>query len=718
MATLVLTVVGGMIGGPAGAAIGGLIGSAADHALFRAPRREGPRLAELAVQTSSYGAPIPRVFGRMRVAGSIIWATDLQEHRDSSGGGKGRPATTSYSYTASFAVALSSRPVREVGRIWADGRLVRGAEGDWKVTTGFRLHTGDEAQPADPLIASLEGIGATPAHRGTAYAVFEDLELADFGNRIPSLTFEVIADAAPPTIGTIVVDATAGIVCDTGGGAATLDGFSAYGDRAAVIADLLARAAGGWIAPAADRLGLYGRSDAVTMLDDAGFGEAGVPPTVTNRPIDAVPRTLTLAHYDPERDFQTGLQSARRPGAGFRSERVEMPAAIHAGPARTMAEAMLARAEIERCSRTVTLDLGAAGIAPGRLAAITGEPGTWRVTATTIENMTVALELIPVAPAAIPATSTPGRIVADLDRAIGATIVAAFEIPPLDDELLTRPRLSIAAAGTGPGWRRAALLYSLDEGATWLGAGSTAGPAVIGTTVMALPGAEAGLIDRANSIEVDLLHEAMALTGIEPAAIGRGENLALLGGELIQFLEATRIGPRRWRLSHLVRGRRGMSAPHAPHERFVLLDRDTLATITLPSDIAGRTIRVLASGVGDDDAAEAAASIRGVSIAPPSPVHLRAAREGDHTVISWTRRSRLGFGWRNGSDVPLAEEREAYRVEIRSAGALRVVETAVARIALTAGESIAGATVGVSQLGTGAASSSAAITVSPVPIGD
>src|SRR5690606_29166414 len=114
-----------------------------------------------------------------------------------------QPTTTSYSYTASFAVALSARPIIRVGRIWADGVVLRGAAGDWKVATGFRLHRGDEAQAPDPLIASAEGAALAPAHRGIAYAVFEDMDLADFGNRIPSLTFEVIADADPVGVGAI-----------------------------------------------------------------------------------------------------------------------------------------------------------------------------------------------------------------------------------------------------------------------------------------------------------------------------------------------------------------------------------------------------------------------------------------------------------------------------------------------------------------------------------
>ena len=57
-------------------------------------------------------------------------------------------------------------------------------------------------QLIDPLIAAAEGALA-PAHRGLAYAVFEDLPLETFGNRIPSLTFEVIADEEAVPMGWI-----------------------------------------------------------------------------------------------------------------------------------------------------------------------------------------------------------------------------------------------------------------------------------------------------------------------------------------------------------------------------------------------------------------------------------------------------------------------------------------------------------------------------------
>jgi hypothetical protein len=45
-------------------------------------------------------------------------------------------------------------------------------------------------------------------------------------------------------------------------------------------------------------------------------------------------------------------------------------------------------------------------------------------------------------------------------------------------------------------------------------------------------------------------------------------------------------------------------------------------------------------------------------------------------LVRWTRRSRLGWLWRDG-DVPLGEEREAYRIAVR-AGAMVLREAEVA----------------------------------------
>ncbi len=54
----------------------------------------------------------------------------------------------------------------------------------------MRVYKGDEGQSADPLIVAKDG--DVPAYRGLGYVVFERLPLADFGNRIPQLSFEVV----------------------------------------------------------------------------------------------------------------------------------------------------------------------------------------------------------------------------------------------------------------------------------------------------------------------------------------------------------------------------------------------------------------------------------------------------------------------------------------------------------------------------------------------
>ena len=71
MATLIFTALGTALGGPIGGALGSLIGNQIDRAVIGGPKREGPRLKELAVTTSSYGTPIARHFGTMRAAGTI-----------------------------------------------------------------------------------------------------------------------------------------------------------------------------------------------------------------------------------------------------------------------------------------------------------------------------------------------------------------------------------------------------------------------------------------------------------------------------------------------------------------------------------------------------------------------------------------------------------------------------------------------------------------------
>lgn len=560
MATMVLTVAGGLIGGPFGAQLGGLIGGAIDRQLlFKPGTREGARLADLRVQTSSYGTAIPQLFGTIRVAGCVIWATDLIEHRATQSGGKGQPSTTSYSYTASFAVALSSRPIVQVGRIWADGQLLRGAAGDFKVRTGFRLHDGGEDQAVDPLIAAIEGAERAPAHRGLAYAVFEDLELASFGNRLPQLSFEVIADAAPVAAGDIAAT-VAPLAAE--GLTTPLHGFSTQ-DSVRTTLDALCTASGGWLCEGGDGLALVSGTGAARGLADGGVAGEGTRGARDSRSVaaqDSAPRQLSIGYYDPARDYQAGVQQARRPGAGTRDTRVDLPAVLDADAAKAMAADALARAERMRERRTLTLGWDALAVAPGARITIDGVPGQWRVDRWALEKMVVKLECVPIADAPLAGPASAGRSIAAPDNVRGRTVLAPFELPPLDDSLAATPRIVVAAAGTGSGWRRAALLASTDSGTTWDAQGETAYPAILGIVRVPPGPGRAALADLASVAEVDLAHPEMLLVSADAAARDAGANLAMLGEELLQYGVAEHLGGARWRLSQLWRGRRGTEA--------------------------------------------------------------------------------------------------------------------------------------------------------------
>lgn len=685
MATLVLTAVGGIVGGPVGAAIGAIVGQQIDrNILFKPKGREGPRLNDLAVQTSRYGSAIPRLYGTMRVAGTVIWSTDLIEQRSRSGG-KGRPTTTTYSYSVSFAVLLSARPVRAVKRIWADGKLLRGAAGDFKSGLGgFRLHGGAADQAADPLIVSAEGIGLAPACRGMAYAVFEQLQLEDFGNRIPSLTFEVEADAGPVAIGAILADASGGLVlADEGEAAVMLGGYSAYGSSVAGIAEGLAELGGGWFAPGEAGVELRAGPGVASAIADQGMRPAGSDGDGSGRSIaaaDRAPGTLTLAYYDPARDFQTGLQRAWRPDGGA-AEQVEVAAAIRADDARMLAERMLARRESDRELLTLNVGPGGLALAPGDRVSVAGERGQWRVSGWTLERMRIALELrrIGVAPSLTASGADPGRALGAVDLAIGPTSLIAFEPPPLDDVPGSVPRVLALAGGSGAGWRGAVLSQGVVGGAM-AAAGLAGVAAAIGTVAGVLAPASAVIVDRAGTVEAQLLRDDIMLADADAAAIDAGANLALIGDELVQFERAQPLGGGRWRLTGLWRGRRGTEwamAGHSAGERFALIARDAAVAIDLSPASIGGTVRVEALGVGDlDGPAEVLVPVTGDSIVPPAPVGLRCAwPDGDTVAIAWTRRSRTGWSWRDGGDVPLGEEAERYVLSLAdAAGWTRTVE--------------------------------------------
>lgn len=205
------------VGTSIGIALGGALGGIAGMALFpeqqRSNRTPPPQPRENRQQISTYGAPIPITYGTVRLAGNIIYMSDVKEtlsvYKYRVEGQRVRDYTRLY--TATFAVAFCEGPVTGIARIWINGKLfvdfrdpdgpyypsgsVSLAQGNIDTSLArkevyFSIHWGEEDQDPDATLAALLGSGNVPAYRGLFYIVFPDFPVGEFGG-VPTIEVEI-----------------------------------------------------------------------------------------------------------------------------------------------------------------------------------------------------------------------------------------------------------------------------------------------------------------------------------------------------------------------------------------------------------------------------------------------------------------------------------------------------------------------------------------------
>lgn len=667
MATLLLTAVGTAVGGPIGGAIGAFIGRQADEALF-GTSRQGPRLKELTVTTSSYGQPLPRNFGRMRVAGSIIWSTELRETKNKEGGSKGRPSTTTFSYSVSFAVALSSTPIERIGRIWADGNLMRGTAGDLKVGGGMRIYPGKGDSRVDPLIAADRGAQA-PAFRDLAYVVFEDLQLVDFGNRIPALTFEIFA-TNDETISLVELVPSA----EPGEGNVVLEDARGFSDEGGSIGSTLATisqvfplvcttsARGLRLGPA------YSTPEEIPVLpeqisnrgsEDASLRHKRRGERIGNEP-------LALRYYDEDRDYQPSVQRALGLRPDGREIMVDLPAAMNAQGARQLANSNAHRARWS--NEQVVWRVGELNpeIAPGRLVRLPDAGGIWLIKSWEWSDRGVELGLDRVSPElAGELAGDPGVSNTPADNPISPTQLFAFEAPPDDNSNPSDRAMFVAATSESVGWRGAAIY--VEQGTSLEEVGSTGNSrAIAGTLTVPLGSSHCTHIESNADLSIHLEAPDLAFQDTDVMGLANGANRLMVGAELVQFLEAHFLGNGDWRLSGLLRGRAGTEpAAHFGHDTgtSVVLLNDQITALD-PSVIPiSQSLQIAAIGLADEEPVLAELQNVGLSRRPIMPIapSFRVQTDGAWQFC-WTRRARGQWTWPDGVEVPLVEEQELYKV--------------------------------------------------------
>jgi hypothetical protein len=189
--------VGAFFGNPA---LGFTIGSALGQGLFPETPPGGPGIDDSIFNGASFGAPIIRTYGRDRVATQLIWGGDVRVEEGGGKGGGGKAPGPQEAY-ATFAMALGRGPICGIRKLWLNSELFYSVDDEssleevaasLKLKEGVTLYLGTEDQEPDPTIQADVGESLTPAYRGIAYIVFRDLPLAQFGNRLPNITAEVV----------------------------------------------------------------------------------------------------------------------------------------------------------------------------------------------------------------------------------------------------------------------------------------------------------------------------------------------------------------------------------------------------------------------------------------------------------------------------------------------------------------------------------------------
>lgn len=285
-----------------------------------------------------------------------------------------------------------------------------------------------------------------------------------------------------------------------------------------------------------------------------------------------------------------------------------------------------------------------------------GKPGIVRIEAVEDDLQLYASYIAPAIAQVVESTPSP----------LGKTAYAVFDMPALPGENAAQARIRVALAGLAANWPGGSLYQMRSSGDVMLVRNGL--PTALGKTLAAPGNAEPQRIDEVNSIDVSFYGD-VSLSNASLADVLNGANAAIVGGEIIQFMQAEPLGAHVYRLRRLLRGRLGTEdhvGAHSAGEDFAMID-GSLYGFGLTPEQKGRGFDIAAATYGEavtiDEATHFVPELR--ALMPYAPVHLRAERDSAGNIsIRWVRRSRLHGEWQDYQDIPLGEDDERYDVEI------------------------------------------------------
>lgn len=708
--------------------------------------QQGQRLDDLTVQSSTYGASIPRVQGTVAITGNLIWlennqlrevATTTTQSSGGGGGGKGgggggaspsTVTTTTYGYYATFAVGLCKGPIVGVRRIWLRDALVYDAGSDDAGTiaasnamaAGFTLHLGTDTQAPDARMQATLGAANTPAYRGLAYIVFLDLALAPYGNTLlgAQVKVEIVNGIDPPTMNEILedevlqsrllkrgdIDASELTTVVRGYTVASSSMIRSHIDQLQGLAPFDLVQSGYQIVARA-----RGRASIATVdIDEMVAQSEGERITSSREMPSILPSQVVINYLDIDRDYAVGDQPAERLNVdSVNVQTIQMSMVLTATEAANVAQTLLYLYWLERYDKSFKLPPDYLRLEAADVLTVVPEDGgsAYEVRLTTIMYAADGT-LDCAAKYNRPSVYSPANVGSSGNTGVvhlsplADTLIELMDIPILVDAD-NDSGFYVAAKGDAANYPGSVIVSSVND-VDYVQRAVFNAASVFGTCTTVL-GDWTGprVFDETNSVTVDLGEGELASSTRTAILNNQAVNAMLIGSELLQFRTATPVSAGVYKLTGLLRGGRGTEwamVDHVADERAVLITAAGLRRIVLPNSDLGvpRYYKGVTIGAHESDVTPELFTDNAVGLKPFSPFDLRMVRDGSNNITgTFQRRTRLSVRTIGtlGISVPLGETTEAYDIDVFSDNTyttvVRTISTATTSFTYSAAEQTA-----------------------------
>ena len=411
------------------------------------------------------------------------------------------------------------------------------------------------------------------------------------------------------------------------------------------------------------------------------------PPEMRRLQESELPERISLSYLAADAGYQIGTQMEKRsfrPVAtmfGRNQIARDLPMALTADEARAAAAKSLYAAWAERQTFSAALPLRFLALDPADVVTLDlgGRTSAVRLMQSrfgadfTLETEVVSLS--PFSESTLAAGDSGSGYQQVLIRPAVTAELFLLDLPLLRDQdgaggTGSRFYFAISTRAAGAG----GALYSAFDEERYEIEGNAGAGAVWGVALNALAATDRPFqTDHNSHVDIRMIHGAEELESLSDVALLNGGNALLLGDEILQFGTVTENEDGSYRLTHLIRGRRGTEGAITGHkvgDRAILLRRSeigggftALAHLDMP-----RRWKAVAAGQLIEAATPVTRTLTGNDLRPYAPVHIAASRIDDDLEITWQRRTRMGGGGSLSTAVPLSETSERYELVFTYAG--------------------------------------------------